>query len=259
MLKKKISLPILLLSMVSLPVWADGTLRFETLNEIRPHTVYVGAGKVRMEAGDQSAGRISIYDSKKEEMIVLNPAERTYSTLDEETVKQQFQQMRALRDQMRQAMKTASPEERKMMEKSLEQMGMANPGEKSESAPEMRSEKGDEQKKVGDVPCTVYHTYLDTQQIGSACIATQQALDLSSDDFRALEGMYDFTRKVQNMVAMAQGASGATPINAVEDFKGMPIMVSSAENGEESRLVKISHKPLAKGLFEVPANYKKGR
>ena len=79
-------------------------------------TMYLDAGKLRVDTQDSENKSILIFDANKQVMWMINPAENSYREMDKAQMDAMGQQMSKAMEQMQAQMANMPPEQRKMME-----------------------------------------------------------------------------------------------------------------------------------------------
>ena len=79
-------------------------------------TLYLDAGKLRVESQDSENKSVMIFDASKQVMWMINPGDNTYREMDKAQVDAMGQQMSKAMEQMQAQMANMPPEQRKMME-----------------------------------------------------------------------------------------------------------------------------------------------
>ena len=238
---------------------ADSTLKFRTKGDSDISAVMIHGGKVRMESATPEGAQISIYNSQDKTFTVLNKEQKSYIVMDQKSVKEQAVRIKdtqkRLMAQMREQMRNMPPEQRKMVEQKMAELGAVDTGKMKPST--FSARKTGNTKRVNGIECAVYQSYRDNRPLGDACIASRKALNLSESDYTTLRGMFAFLRDMKMQFASGSGVS--TPENEMglfDNIDGLPIKVTNT-SGAQMVLEGISNEALSPDMFNVPAGFTK--
>jgi hypothetical protein len=243
---------------------ADTTLQYDLGSGKEPNIVMISGGKVRMESPSPQGKALMIYDDQTKSFTALHSEEKSYVVMDKSTVQEQGKRMQAMRKQMeaqmQERLKQMPEDQRKKMEEQMARMGIGSSPKAPPSHPEFSTKNTNRTQSINSFSCVVYESYMGSEKIGEACIASPQSLKLSKDDYQTLQGMFAFQRDVQKEFASAAGASTASQqeMEMFDHVDGLPINIKvTNKQGAGMTLASISNQALSPELFQVPPGYHK--
>jgi hypothetical protein len=227
-------------------------------------TVYIDAGKLRVEGDNPSSGKyLVIFDESMQVTWMVDLAKGSYMEFTKAQVDQLASQMEGVATQMQEAMKQMEaqmanmpPEQRAMMEQMMKgRMGgmMAAPAPAAKTVREKA--KGE---RVGPFTCTRYEVLSGGQLSQEVCAAPANALQLDAsamETFRALAEFYEpLTRMASSFAGNWAAPSG---LDQIQGFPVQTVMYSNQKPTSEWRVEKIENRSLEASLFELPPGLKK--
>lgn len=251
-----------LLAMVYASSHADTTLQYDLGSGKEPNIVMISGSKVRMESASPQGKALMIYDDQTKSFTALHSTEKSYVVMDKNTIEEQGKRMQAMRKQMeaqmQERLKQMPEDQRKKMEEQMARMGIGGHPKTPPSHPPFSTKNTNRTQSINSFSCVVYESYMGSEKIGEACIASPQSLKLSKDDYETLQGMFAFQRDVQKQFASATGASRAAQheMEMFDRVDGLPVKVSN-QQGTGMTLASISNQALSPDLFQVPQGYHK--
>lgn len=261
MLSRVIAVPsAALLGLSYLPSHADTTLRYDVGTGKDPNIVMISGDKVRMESTTPQGKAVMIYDDRSKSFIALDSQKKNFVVMDRTSIQQQGQRMQAMQQQMmaqmQERLKQMPEDQRKEMEEKMAQMGIGGASTKPPQPPSFSTKKSTRAETISGVTCVVYESYMGSEKIGDACIASAKTLKLSTADYKTLQGMFAFQRDMQKQFASAAGnPASQNQMGMFDNVDGLPVKVTSHQGGGMT-LVGISNQPLAPDIFKIPSDYK---
>jgi ElaB/YqjD/DUF883 family membrane-anchored ribosome-binding protein len=200
--------------------------------------------KFKIVMGGEGNATIIRYD--KETMIMLNPAEKTYSELSFADLEKMSKKAGAKMDQkmaeLREKLKDMPEDRRKMVE---QMMGNKVPGAKNE--PKLEVVKSGDTKKISGYSCSRYIVNRDGKEILSVW-ATKDV-----KGFKAIRK--DLDESQRRMAAMnPMIAKGA--MEAMKQIDGFPIETDFGDTMKEV-VFKVEGRSIPAKEFEIPEGFKK--
>lgn len=225
-----------------------------------PSTIYADGDHLRMDlnhdtaptpakpGGPRGSGFIVI-DAAARKMMMVNDRDKSYTQLTEEDMKRAKLQMKAMREQLAERMKNATPAQRAQMEA---MMGPAAAQQLGEPKPqEWKFEALGEKKSVNGFACQTYRVFLNGKAHEEDCISPWSAGLVKRAEFAGLE---KFGESIGQDLGVGRGA-----MPLFHQYPGFPISRSVLEPGgarsEEQQVKSIKQGPLAAALFAPPAGY----
>ncbi len=217
-------------------------------------TLYLGAGKLRMDTTDSSGRKqIVIFRKDKQLFWVINPAKGTYAEITKAQLHQMKQRMEEMKRQMKEAMKNMPPEQRAMMEKMMKER---MPSMNQEKAPPVVYRKVG-RDRVGAWQCTKYEGVVHGTKTEDVWVTPFSVVKVTPSDLETLKEMGDFFSEL----------SSGTSSSALEDvgkwektFKGFPVKNVSYEKGKrvyEDQIEEVKRSTLSQKVFELPQGLRK--
>jgi hypothetical protein len=228
-------------------------------------TVYVDAGKLRVEGENPNSGKyIMIFDQAKQVTWMADLSKGTYMEFTQAQVQSMANQMQGMQAQMAQAMQQMQqqmanmpPEQRAQMEQMMKgQMGgMMGMGGAS-GPPQITVEEKAKGQKVGQFTCTRYDVMSGAQKTEEVCAAdiSQIKLDAAAfDTFKALAAFYEpLTRNIPK-----GNWAAPTGLSQIQGFPVQTLVYVGGQPASEWDLVKVESKPIDAGMFVLPPNLQK--
>lgn len=239
---------------------ADTTLVFHDMPENTESSVLIRDGVVRMAVDDREDGpTVSLYDSRSDKMTVIVEKERGYYEITETSMKQQIGEAKSMMDgmmaEMQRELANMPPEQRKMMEEQMRQMGMA-PGAAAGQVqtPKITIRNTGRSDTVNGMRCRLYESFVDSQKSEEICVADRDAVSMPTADYATLKKMFNFMERISSIVASLGMKVAPDTLPSVD---GVPVRIRSFEDGGTGTLKKVSTGSLDTALFRVPAGYRK--
>ncbi|GAB4121073.1 MAG: hypothetical protein Tsb0027_17000 [Wenzhouxiangellaceae bacterium] len=234
---------------------ADTTLTFSSEGDSLPQTIAIGSGKLRIDSAGESSWML--YDLSQNAMYMVDDAEQQYYRIDQSQIEQLGQTLGDLTSQLDSALANLPPEQRAAAKAMMKDMMPANK-DKSD-APMIDVRATGKSDKVADIACSVHETWVADQRKNEVCVADSDALNLSREDERTMQGMADLMQELVDEVQKSVG--DLLPENIAGDglaqlmANGMPVRVHDYENGSSAELSAVSHDDIAASRLSVPEGY----
>lgn len=214
--------------------------------------VYISNNKVRFDQGGQK-GSYMIFDNSKQAMMIVEPAKRQYSVIDEEKLTQLMSMMNLLRQQMSSQMEGLPPEQRSQMEEALEQK---IPGlSKEVKSANFKFEDVGEKGKYNNTPCTFKKVIKNGEPISKVCVASVSSLGIDQGDYETLNGFFEFMISFASKLPMGDQYTRSIKTWST-GLNGLPIYEKPVDGkGEGNQLMSVSKQKMAKNLFTIPKGY----
>lgn len=212
-------------------------------------TLYIQAGKLRMDGEMEGKKTAVIFDGDKQVMWMLSPDEGTYRELNGPQMEQIGQEMSKAMQQMQAQLGNMPPEQRKMIEEMIKQQTGGGG-----AAPQITvQEKGSE--KVGSFNTTHYAVLSNGQLTQEVWAASTDEVHVDEADYKTFQAMARFWEPLQR-----NAPKGSWSAPAVQQIKGLPIktvVYDGPRPGFEWDVVKVEQKSVDSNLFTLPAGLKK--
>lgn len=203
---------------------------------------YVVSKKMRQEGGD---GQVVIIRLDKEEMYMVNPPEKSYSSMTfaelEATMKNASATMDARMAEMQGKMKDMPAEQREMVEK---MMG-GKMGGKKESKIEVQGPG--ERKTISGFSCAKYVATSDGKTLITSWV---------TKDVKGFDAMKKDWQEAGKRMAAMNPMNGKAMADAFMKMEGFPIQMDM-EGGISMTVTKVEARGTSASEFEIPPGYKK--
>jgi hypothetical protein len=250
----KLAVPVFLSSLLSSPGHAATLAEFSVTDAQGRYTqaAYIGDGRVSLQNQDDPSGTELLYDSRKDNVFLIEHADRTYSELDRATVEGLAEQAAGVRETIS---GNTTPEQQQQIAGMLESIGLqglVQPADQSRS----RVVRTSEMRNVSGHACNVVRVFRNDQLNTVMCVASRGALKLPDADYQVLESMLSFGSYVAGHASDILGDFGATlPRIDPAEIDGLPIAVTDLDDGVTVVLQRLLHAPDRAGGPVLPRGY----
>lgn len=238
---------VIVLAAFAVPAGADTRLQYVNEKSGDPETaIIIKDGKVRMNSPE--ADGWSIFDSKTKTLTAVNSAEKSYTVLDEETMRQVSGQMSAAMQEMKKQLDEMPPEQRAMMEKMMG--GMANAGKKMV---ETKTDRTGKTLQKGGYQCEQVFMSVGSISRSELCVVDMNKIDIPAGDRNTLDAMQE------HMQALSESLSDTFGTDLKFDFEsmgGMPVYMKQDRERSGEVLKEVSHSGIDASLFEIPEGFR---
>ena len=216
-------------------------------------TIYLDAGKLRVETQDAENKGVMIFDAGKQVMWMINSNDNTYREMDKAQIDAMGQQMSKAMEQMQAQMANMPPQQRAMMEEMMKKnMGGMMGGASAKPTISLK-ELGSE--KVRSYDTTHYEMLTNGERTQEIWAAPYDQAKLSPADFKTFQDMSKFFEGITRNVPR-----GSYSFSAMEQLKGFPVKTVQYSGGKPSHeweMVSVDQKSIDGSLFTLPAGAKK--
>lgn len=243
--------------LLSQSVLADATLTYQQTSGVQKtsNTMMIKDGKIRFTPPTQS-GNYSVYNSQKGSLTHVDTNQKRFLTMDEKGIAEQARKAKAQMEQMRKAMEDKMegmpPEQRKQMEKMMN--NHLSRVDKTQPPPKLEQKKTDRSESISGIDCTIYESFNNGIKVSEICIAEPDNMGLSKADTKTLTSMQDFMKRMQKMSRQMMNSNAPT-----SEINGIPLHTKLyAPDGSvklETRLSAIKTDKLNNDTVTVPDNY----
>lgn len=226
-------------------------------------TLYVAMDRLRAEGTAQMG--VVIFRQDLQVMWAIDPAEKTYTELNEAQVEAMGQQIAQAREETAKQMADLPPEQRAMMEKMLERMGGQKEVLSEKPSEEWKLEKVSSGHRVGSYTCDRYAQYLGQSKEQELCLTDWNSLGIKPTDLAVFSGFLEFTRKLTEAVSAGSGVNLGDrlygPRTDPTKLPGFPVQsINYGQSGQVEAtfiLTAVDRQKLDPDLFEIPDDYRK--
>ncbi len=225
------------LTMMMSSVFADTSLTY--VNNGQANMMQIKNGILRSTDGVD----YMLYNSKTHTMTVVDHNNKSYSRIDENTMKQMGSALSEMQQQIQEQLKNLPPEQQ-------EQMRQMMGGGMGELQP-LRSQKTSKTAKSGEWSCNMVDVFKGDEKISQVCVADYESLNVSENDYLVMKDFMGFITSIAEKIPMGKHAS--FPSSDLGD--GMLPVIVEGSHQASMRLEKVSNDSLDAALFTVPAGY----
>jgi hypothetical protein len=201
-----------------------------------------------------------IFRGDRQQMIVLDDDQKTYTVVDEAMVAGIAGQMEAAMKQMEAAIASLPPEQQEAARKMMKQQATAPPSSGAESAEKVQ--RTSERATKEGYPCVKYEVFDATgNQVRELWVTDWSNVKGENDLATAMKSMSAFADKLLASLSRYGGTTSGmqTSIAQWSEIEGLPIVTTEIENGVpalETVLQSIEGATLEETLFEPPKDYR---
>ena len=236
------------MSVGAVPVMADSTVTMQDST-----VVQIRNGMARMDPADDST--YTLYDSKRNLLIHVDPGEGTYMEIDEQVMQQQAEAVGAMREEMAAQMESMRaqlqnmPEaQRQMIEQRMGAMMGAGVAQSAPKPDVKTVKKGS--RNLNGFKCNDYQLVEEKSTVAEVCIAEKAGAGMSGDDFATLSAMMAFMRSMaQKASEMAGAMAGGFDPTVMADIEGFPVEVKDHRSGEQYGVASVANGKLNDAPF----------
>lgn len=215
--------------------------------------------KMGISSGGRGKQGEMVFRGDSREMVVVDHEDRSYHVIDEASMRAIADQVGSVMSQMQEALKNVPEDQRKMVEKMMQQrMPQARP-EKPKS--ELKN-TGEKASKNG-YPCVKYDVLRDGRKVRELWVTDWSNVEGGSEVVDAFEDMAGFFKELMDSIPdFGQGGSSGDPVFAhMKEIGGFPVVTKEfGEDGSlegESTLRSARRQKLDPAAFEPPSGYKR--
>lgn len=206
------------------------------------YKVYLSADAIRIDGDDR---QWQLYHADDPAIISVDPEHRTLTRLDERAAANIRQRMDSLRARVESRLEQLPPAKRKAARAA---MSARIPG-LNKADQEVGLDRTGHQDTVAGVPCDIVQLVRGGQPADQMCVASRDALSVSTDSFDTLKSMF---KQLQGMLK----GTGLEGIGLpYQNLTGMPIRFVDSVSQEPRSLVSVAHTHIPDSRFDIPKNY----
>lgn len=261
----------LLLTFAAVPLSAGVVFQVETTvhdaSPVRTFSSRVLAQGSRLSMSiapddSQKEGGRMHFDAEARQLTMQDDDRRVYYQMDEETLQGMLSMVSQARKMMEEAMAAVPEEQRREMERMMQQRGM--PGAAPAQASQTELRKTGETDKLAGYPCVRYDVVRDGAKVRELWVTDWGNVEGGREVAGAFEQMAEFFREFVESAASAGGplaqGMGDNAFGYMKEIDGFPVVTREFEGGSmtsESVLRSVSRESLDPAEFEPPAGYRR--
>ncbi len=231
---------LLLISIAGTVAAADTRLVYEGAGGT--FTVSMRPGEVRI---DDASGNWQLYRQSSNTIYSVNPADNSYTRMDEDVATAIGRQMADLRQQIEAQIQQLPASQRDVARSVLAEQ-ILGLGDAEHSVALDRTGRED---NVAGVNCRIVQVVRDGDPGETLCVATPDALGVSDASFDTMKAMFRLMR------TMLEGTGFEAVGLPYLNLSGMPIRFHDTVSEQQRTLVRVSHDTLDDALFDIPNTY----
>jgi hypothetical protein len=224
-------------------------------------TMWVQAGKIRMEMASERGKTIVIFDGDKQVLWMIQPDQGSYMEMTADTVARLSQQAGGADAQMEQAMKqmqqkmaSMPPEQRAIIEQAMK--GRAGAMGAGGAPPTITFQAKGGTERVGSFTCSRYDELSNGKRTAELCAATFDQFHLTEADLRSFQSMAKFMEPMRRM--NPRGMSPVMPMEQIHGFPVRTVMYDAADKPTyEDTVLSVEQQSVEAGMFTLPAGLTK--
>jgi hypothetical protein len=224
-------------------------------------TLYLQAGKIRMEMESERGKTILIFDGDKQVFWMIQP-DHSYMEMTPDTVARMSQmqsqmandpRMQEAMKQMQDKMASMPPEQRAMMEQAMKGRAGAMSGGGAPPVITYQAKGGSD--RVGSFTCSKYDQLSNGKRTAELCAAPFSQLHLTDADMNTFKSMAKFMEPMRRM--NPRGGMSATPTEEIHGFPVRTVVYEGDKPTYEDTVLSVEQKSVDPGMFVLPAGLTK--
>lgn len=224
---RKSILVTLLVVVAAMPVQADLMLEYHDEQGAHAFSMYVKGKRMRMEAHGEHP-TVTLFDADARELTLLDPAGRSYTVLNQETVRTM----------------------RRHLEQALQAMG--SQGMDIPTSVQTQVVATGETRTVGEYECRMVRYQVEDQISTLACVVEPSAVGIGDSEWLTIAETFATLTDMASQL-LPSGAGGLE----MHPAAGIPVEASQADGTSVQTLTRVEHAPLADAMFRVPAGWRR--
>lgn len=194
----------------------------------------------------------TLFDTEKQTMYTINPEAKQYMQANMESIKNNvkmaMQMQEKLKAQMKEQMKKMPEEQRKIVEKQLEQAD----AQAKMPAPKIEMKPSDKTDTVQGLSCKMVTFSVNGKAIKESCFSKE---GIDEKDMAQLKKMFNFMEAITTETAKIRGLPAPDTSSMPSHQEGIAVKVQALPNGVKSELSKISTESLDDASFKIPEGF----
>ena len=216
--------------------------------------------KMAVSGETESTGNAMIYRGDKKEMMMIDHGRKTYSVIDEATIRNLASQLGQINQQMEKALAQVPESQRAMVKEMMEKQ---MPAAVQRDAPVIDIRKTGETSSVNGYPSEKFEVYRDDRKVSELWVTDWNNIKAGAEAAEAFREMAQFFRKMMESFQSVSGNRNFTDsfFGHMSELNGFPVLSkqydASGSLESESRLVSATPRSMENAQFEAPAGYQK--
>lgn len=239
-----------------LPTLQAGTLLNSEVTDHRDNSVThtelkADAGQLRMDSLNRK-GKTNTIIFKAHSLYLVNNENKTYSVMDEASMKRMGDRMASMKAKMDAQMANIPPAQRAMIEK---MMGGKNA---APAAPEFKHTSRTE--TVVGIRCDIWEGTTEGKKSEEVCVAPTNAVAGMADAFASLRSFGESMLKMTGSLGFLKKSAAQNPWANISKLNGIPLAQRHFEGDkivEDMKVTKLTTASVPTSAFEMPAGYQR--
>lgn len=236
-----------LAALVAAPAVADTRIRYvDEQSGEEQSVITIKDGQARMD--DANSPTWTLFDTSDDSLIAVDPDQKTWTSLDQETMEKAAGQMNAAMAEMRKQLEQMPPEQRAQMEKMMgDMMGAGG------TAVETKVDRTGETLRKAGHDCEQVFMSVGRMSRSELCVVDPDELDIPDADSAVLDAMQE--RMMKFAETMSQ-TFGAAPTFDFDSLGGLPVYMKQDDEPAGQVLEGVTHSGIDADLFRIPDGYR---
>jgi hypothetical protein len=215
--------------------------------------------KMGIASGGRDGSTEMIYRGDRREMVFVDHDKRTYTVIDEKTMKELAAQISDAMAMMEQALANVPESQRPMIE---EMMKKKMPQVQTVERPKTELRKTGERAEHSGYPCVRYEVLRDGRAIRELWVTDWSNVEGGADVADAFYGMSEFFKEMLDSLPKFADSGGADQaFEHMREMNGFPVVTRELDDDgsldNESTLKSARRQTLDPDAFEPPSGYKR--
>jgi hypothetical protein len=226
---------------------------FDNPGDSGTSTAYIGDTGMRVETRSEGEDNIAIFRSDKNVFWIINTNDKTYTEMTKNDIRALKNQMDQAMQMMQEQMKNMPPEQRAMMEQMMK--GRGSPAQPEKTV----YKKVASGVKVNKWKCDKYEGYRGGEMTEEVWTTSWKDFGIEQKDFRVMQNMGDFMGELSSDVA-SQFHVGSDEWEKEQGYPGVPVKTISYSMGRQQHKTEIQvikKERFDSSLFDLPSGLKK--
>ncbi len=260
---KKLHLSLVVLAFIlssSISVASGLILKMESVEAESGEKIQVELKSMEHFLRMDNQGDIIIFNRDRNELIIASEEDRVYFVIDREQLQEMKQAMAAMQQQMEEALAQVPTAQREQVRR---MMAGHMPDMDALKLPKVSIEETGKKKKVNDQEATQALVKADGELTAELWLVPWGKIEGGEGLKKNLQGMAAFMVNMMESIPQFgahMDASEASWMQAMQEVKGLPILSTSYERGEEvesTTVQSIQSATLSESDFQPPASFRR--
>lgn len=249
---------VLLAMVTAAPAWSGTQAVMEDIGSPQNNRSIISAQDHWLRIDNSSKEETSIiFNLDQQEMLILNPAEKSFMRMNKATLQQLTAQLVAAKKQMEAQLANMPPQQREMVKKMMANNGaMFDPPQKPMTEWKSTSRKG----MAADQACVYQEYWVDGLKTTEFCVAPKGQVTGAEQlltSMKAMASMFDeFVQSMAQSFPMLNQEGG---FSGMQQLDGFPVIITHFKQDgskDQRELKSVESQSFASDFFMPPIGYK---